>query len=141
MMIFTAPVGSKTPAGTPVEFEACLANYFADSLIDDFACSVCQQKTACTKRVRFVTFPTVLIAVLAREVYDDWVPKKLEIDLKMTEGPIDFERFKSTGIQGGEHQMPVQEEWVEPPVNMDIVNMLVDMGIPELAAKHAVHNT
>lgn len=80
-MIFAAPVGAKCPPGHPVEFESCLEHYFADSLIDDFACSVCKAKTQCTKRVRFVTYPTVLVAVLAREVYDDWVPKKLEVDL------------------------------------------------------------
>lgn len=84
MLILRAPVSAKVEAGTPVEFEDCLSHYFAESLISDFACGVCQKKTVCSRRVRFLTYPTVLVAVLAREVYDDWVPKKLEIDLRMT---------------------------------------------------------
>ena len=98
MLIIAAPVDSKVPKDHPVEFEACLQSYFGDSLIDDFACGVCNKKTTCTKRVRFVTYPTVLVTVLAREVYDDWVPRKLEIDLRMEESTIDFERFKAAGI-------------------------------------------
>jgi hypothetical protein len=36
--------------------------------------------------------------VLTREVYDDWVPKKLEIDLKLQEDPINFEVFAAQGL-------------------------------------------
>ena len=46
------------------------------------------------------------MAVLVREVVcNDWVARKLEIDLKLTEEPIDFERFKANGIQAGEVEM------------------------------------
>jgi hypothetical protein len=39
------------------------------------------------------------VAVLVREVVcNDWVARKLEIDLKLTEEPIDFERFKADGL-------------------------------------------
>lgn len=141
MLIVRAPVSAKCEPGTPVEFEDCLQHYFAESFIEDFACGVCNKKTVCSRIVRFATYPTVLVAVLAREVYDDWVPKKLEIDLKMTEGPIDFERFKATGIQEGEFEMPQVDEYEEPELNKEMVAMLVDMGIPESAAKHACYNT
>jgi len=30
---------------------------------------------------------------------------------------------------------------VEPELNMDIVNQLLQMGVPEIQAKHAVYNT
>lgn len=80
--------------------------------------------------------------MLAREVYDDWVPKKLEIDLKLQEEPVDFERFRAAGLQVGEHELPSgAEEYEEPNLPADVVNMLVQMGIPELSAKHAVFNT
>lgn len=98
MLIFAAPVSSKVQKDHPVEFEDCLQALFAESVIDDFACGVCLKKTTCTRRVRFVSYPTVLCAVLAREVYDDWVPKKLEVDLKVSEDTIDFERFKAGGL-------------------------------------------
>lgn len=63
---------------------------------------------------------------MAREVYDDWVPKKLEVDLKLDEEPINFERFKGLGLKEGEKEMPSgEEEYEEPQLNADIVNMLV----------------
>jgi uncharacterized UBP type Zn finger protein len=74
-------------------------HYFGDSTVDDFACQICNSRTTCSKRVRFVTFPQTLVAVLVREVVcNDWVARKLEIDLKLTEEPIDFERFKADGL-------------------------------------------
>jgi ubiquitin carboxyl-terminal hydrolase 5/13 len=114
MLILAAPVSPKCEPGTPVSFEACLQHYFGDSVIDDFACGVCQAKTTCTKRVRFVTFPQVLVTVLAREVYDDWVPKKLEVDLQLQEDPLNFEIFGASGPQPGEQEMPVADEFEEP---------------------------
>ena len=98
MLILAAPVSPQCEAGTPVAFDACLHHYFGESVIDDFACGVCKTKTTCSKRVRFVTFPQVLVTVLTREVYDDWVPKKLEIDLKLQEDPINFEVFAAQGL-------------------------------------------
>ena len=70
------------------------------------------------------------------------MPKKLEVDLKLNEEPIDFERFKGCGLKEGEKEMPSgEEEFEEPKLNGDIVNELIQMGIPELSAKHAVYNT
>lgn len=37
--------------------------------------------------------------------------------------------------------MPDAEEFEEPELNKEMVAMLVDMGIPETAAKHACFNT
>lgn len=37
--------------------------------------------------------------------------------------------------------MPVADEFEEPQLNGEIVQMLVEMGIPPNAAKHAVYNT
>ena len=82
-MILAPPVSAKCEPGTPVDFEECLNHYFGESSIEDFACPVCNQRTVCSKRNRFVTFPQTLVIVLAREVYDEWVPKKLDIDLKL----------------------------------------------------------
>jgi ubiquitin C-terminal hydrolase len=85
-MIVSAGVSSTVEKDTPIEFEDCLTRYFAESLIEDFACPVCNERTTCSKQVRLVTYPTTLAVVLAREVIDEdsWVPKKIEVDLKMT---------------------------------------------------------
>lgn len=74
-------MSSKAEKGTPVEFEACLQRFFGDEFIDDFFCATCQKKTTCSKRQRINEFPKMLMVTLTRQVYDDWVPKKLEIEL------------------------------------------------------------
>lgn len=85
--------------------------------------------------------------VLQRFVFDQWVPKKLEIELQVPQDNIDFEKFRgSNGIAGeGEQLLPQAqapaEEEVEPELNQDELNMVIQMGIPPNAAKHALFNT
>lgn len=146
-LILRAPVESSVEKGTPMELEACLQRFFADEIIPDFQCGTCQKRTICTKRQRLNTFPKVLSVVLTRQVHDNWVPKKLEIELQVpTTDAIDFERFRGTGgkVQPGEHEIasaPAQEEFGEPDLNGELLNQIIQMGVPELAAKHALHIT
>ena len=42
-----------------------------------------------------MTFPKALSVVLGRFVFDDWVPKKLEIELQVPDDAIDFEKYRS----------------------------------------------
>mmetsp|Transcript_9820 Transcript_9820/g.13417 ORF Transcript_9820/g.13417 Transcript_9820/m.13417 type:complete len:126 (-) Transcript_9820:817-1194(-) len=76
------PVASNAEAGTPVTLEACLEATFADSVIEDFACPCCNKKTTVIDRKRFLSFPRNLAMCLKRIVFDDWVPKKLEVALQ-----------------------------------------------------------
>lgn len=72
-----------------------LAAYFADELVDDLNCVSCQKKTTFSQRKRFITYPKVLGIFIRRQVYDDWVPKKLEIDFVIdSENTLDFEKFR-----------------------------------------------
>lgn len=84
---------------------------------------------------------------LQRFVFDDWVPKKLEVELQVN-GPVDFEVFKSAnGGQPlpGEELIPEAEanvdEEVEPELNQELLNMVLQMGIPETPAKHALYKS
>ena len=68
---------------------------------------------------------------------DDWVPKKLEVSIEFDpQQNFDFNRFQSTGVNPGEKLMPsdavADEGEVEPELNMEIVNQLLQMGIPEV---------
>eukprot|EP00347_Sterkiella_histriomuscorum_P000563 403375366 len=142
-----APVDSSVEKGTPVEFEACLQRFFGQEQIPDMFCKNCQKKSAALKSHSLNTFPKVLVVVLQRFVYDNWVPKKLEIELQMPQVDLDFERFRGTNLQGhpGE-QLIVDdgnegEQMGEPDLNQDILNQVIMMGIPENHAKHAVHKT
>lgn len=76
-----APVDSKVEKGTEVQIDACLETFFADSALEGVNCPVCQKACDYTQRYRFLRYPKVLCVVLQRFVYDDWVPKKLEIEL------------------------------------------------------------
>lgn len=58
-----------------------MENFFADHQLDDVWCAGCEKKTTFTQKYRFLTFPKTLVVVLQRFVFDDWVPKKLEIEL------------------------------------------------------------
>jgi len=58
----------------------CLEAFFTDSIVEGLSCNVCNAKTNFSQRYRFLSVPKVLCLVLQRFVYDEWVPKKLEID-------------------------------------------------------------
>ena len=78
-----------------MELEACLQRFFGDEFIDDFFCGTCQKKTTCSKRQRINQYPKFLMMTLTRQVYDEWVPKKLEIELQVpADAAIDLERFR-----------------------------------------------
>jgi len=102
----------------------------------------------CIKRQRFNSYPKVLCVVLQRFVFDNWVPKKLEIELQVPlDKPQDFERFRGSGgaPQPGETLLPEaeaeQEQFGEPDLNGDLLNQIVGMGVPPDAAKHALYTT
>lgn len=75
------PVDAKCEKGTPVNLDACIDAYFAEGGIEDLNCPVCNEKKLHAERLRFLTYPKTLVLVLKRIVYDDWVPKKLEVEL------------------------------------------------------------
>jgi ubiquitin carboxyl-terminal hydrolase 5/13 len=58
-----------------------MEHFFAVHTLDDVFCQCCNGKKQFTQRYRFLTYPKCLMVVLQRFVYDDWVPKKLEIEL------------------------------------------------------------
>lgn len=141
----TIPVDSKVEKGTPVDLEACLQATFQEALVEDFTCSKCQAQTVVKDRKRFLTYPTCLAFALKRIVYSDWVPAKLEIELQMDkDGVLDLTRFKGNNaeLQDGEVGFPQAEEpdFVEPELDMGMVNTLIQNGVPDIAAKHAVFN-
>lgn len=149
-LIVQAPVASSVEKGTPVGLKDCLLAHFAEEKIDGLECAICNGKTTYSSTNRFVTFPKVLILVLQRFVHDDYVPKKLEVELTLPDGenydaPIIFEEYKSAtdgkvgpGEQGFPESADADEE-VEPELDQAVLNMVLQMGLPENHAKHALH--
>ena len=78
-------------------------------------------------------------------MFDDWVPKKLLVDLQVDDR-TNLEVFKST-TNGkpaeGEQAMPeaAAESESEPELDQNLLNQVMQMGIPENPAKHALFNT
>lgn len=105
-------------------------------------CVKCNKKTSYLKRQRMKNFPNYLFIVYQRFVYD-WVPYKLDIDFVINYEKIDFSLLSTefTTINN-EFKLPeevVNEEVeVEPEFNNGALNYLLDMGIPEICAKHAL---
>ena len=74
------------------------------------------------------------------------MPKKLEVEVQLSEdAPVDFERFRGNNGQllPGEKEIKqaAAEEEGEPDLNVELLNQIIMMGVPELAAKHALHIT
>ena len=78
-----------------------------------------------------MTYPKSLVVVLQRFVFDDWVPKKLEVELQVPESDINFEIWRSTtngGPAPGEEVIPEEaagSEEVEPDLDAGILNMVL----------------
>jgi ubiquitin carboxyl-terminal hydrolase 5/13 len=95
---------------------------------------------------RFKTYPKVMAIVLQRFVLDGWTPKKLLIELQFNpESLFDFTKYGEPVICAGQPMPESAEESgeteVEPELDANIVNQLLQMSIPECQAKHAVYNT
>jgi ubiquitin carboxyl-terminal hydrolase 5/13 len=109
-------------------------------------CSSCKKETTFKEKKSFLKFPKMLCVVLNRFVTDNWVPRKLEVDLDIPQGkegdlPLDFDYFKSKEErepceqEGPKHK----DEGREIEVDMEMVKDLVENGVPENGAKHAVY--
>lgn len=84
------------------------------------------------------------MVVLQRFVLDNWTAKKLEIDLTFNvDEDFDFEKLKSKGPQPDEKLMPSLEEpdMVEPDIDMNSVNQLLQLGMTQNQAKHCIFNS
>jgi len=126
------------------EMQNALSRYFGDEIISK-QCPGCNDKQDFTRNTRFLNLPEVLIVVTQRFTFQNWTPTKLNTSFKVILGDLDLETFKHPGgIQPGENALPeggeveVEEE---AEVSQDLLNMCLMMGLPELPAKHALHQT
>lgn len=125
-------------------FEECMHSWLSTDQVE-LDCSVCKKKTNYLRKQRMVDFPHYLIILYQRFVYD-WVPYKLDIDLHINYNSINFKALNYDFMKiEGEFEIPKdkedeKEEEVEPEFKQESLNYLLDMGIPELGAKHALLN-
>ena len=127
-----------------VELKDCLDRYFSDEEFEA-NCAECSKKTIFNKTVRFLNYPKVLMMSLQRFTFTGWVPAKVKAGLKAEESKLDMEQYRGVeGRQEGENAIPEDVEMeveVEPEIDIEILNGVIGMGIPELGAKHAIIST
>jgi ubiquitin carboxyl-terminal hydrolase 5/13 len=115
-----------------------LLNNFKSPEYVEFQCPSCNTKTTASKSYSFLTFPKVLVLLVNRFVYNDWVPKKLECGVNVPVEPFSLQGFKFQDL--AEEVLPEEAE-KEPPVNQFFLSQLIDMGITETQAKNALLRT
>jgi ubiquitin carboxyl-terminal hydrolase 5/13 len=123
-------------------FDEIVAAFLGEETVN-LNCVKCGESTNYIRTQRVKSFPNYLIIVFGRFLYD-WVAFKLETKVEM---PIDFD----IGLFAKDHKKEGElvitedencaiEEEVEPEIQQSSLNILIENGVPELAAKHALLN-
>lgn len=135
----------------PVSFSSCLDEWTHTTTVDAWVCPHCQSAQQARKSSRFSSFPSVLVVHMRRFVYEGWVPEKLDIEVRLTEGEeelkkaqtaqIDLEKLRAKGLQAGEELLP-KEAAAAPAAaakvaDPAIVSGLEAMGFGSNACKRA----
>jgi len=91
-----------------VPITACIDSFISDEVIE-FHCSHCNKKTDAIKNYRFSSFPSNLVIHTRRFVFEDWVPRKLAIQLEVPD-ILNLERTRGHGKQSDEVALPEIEK-------------------------------
>jgi len=144
-----AATAAATEVETYIPFSACLDRYFAPDTVDLFSPSA-GRLTACTKTVKFKTFPRYLMVKVARYYAGaNWVQQKITSKIDVPE-VLDLTPYRGQGPQEQEHMMPEEDTAapaaaaaaaastaVEFQVSEELVGQLVSMGFSENGSRRA----
>lgn len=128
-----------------VSLKSCLDAWSATHAIDGIRWSHLNNEVAsASEENRFLNFPRYVMVQLQRyELGPDWVPRKLEVNIDMTE-EIDLNNLKSLGPQDGEDILEDNGDdnapTVTPQVSIDegALVQLMDMGFSMNGCKRAL---
>jgi ubiquitin carboxyl-terminal hydrolase 5/13 len=133
---------SKQNEGDQCSYEESIQKFLSEEKVE-LDCPTCHKKTQFTKTQRMLNYPRYLIVIFERFVYD-WVPKKLETLFKFPIEGLDISILNREHSNAGEKVIEedvLAEQEEEPQINQNQINSLIQEGVPELAAKHALLNT
>ncbi|KAI9271509.1 hypothetical protein BDA99DRAFT_297871 [Phascolomyces articulosus] len=127
----------------PVDFYECMDTFVAEELVEGYNCPSCNEKTTAHKSTKFGTFPKVLVVHARRFAFIDWVPRKLNVEIKFPEGELKFDKYLGSGQQPDEELLPedAPPAAAEPQFDETAVEQLMAMGFPENRCKRALLNT
>nr|CAG4643021.1 EOG090X0181 [Ilyocryptus agilis] len=123
-----------------VTLRSCLEALIKQEEVQNFYSSAINAKTTALKTTKLATFPEFLWIQLRKfTLAADWTPVKLDVAVDIPQ-TLDLAWMKSSGQQIGEVLLPDSASSAapaEPPVDMEIVASLTEMGFPFPACKRA----
>jgi len=131
----------------PVPLEDCLDILTAPEKVGGLTCAACGSKDGFSKSSKFKTFPKNLAINPLRFEIINWVPTKLDIPVQVTDQPLDLSRYKSTGLQPDEEELPEDADvgggssTASFVPNEAALSMLEGMGFPRTRCEKALHAT
>ncbi|KAJ8374375.1 hypothetical protein SKAU_G00049550 [Synaphobranchus kaupii] len=145
------------PVRARIPFTACLQAFTEPENVADFWSSALQAKSAGVKTSRFASFPEYLVLQIKKFTFGvDWVPKKLDVNIDVPDF-LDLSRFRATGLQAGEEELPdltppivipedtrdssMNSSMDSPEIDESAVMQLAEMGFPLEACRKAVYYT
>ena len=118
-----------------VSIVECFENFQAPHIISEFISPVTNTLGSAAKSSTLKTFPQYLFVHFGKfYVGEDWIPKKLDVEISGTEKIIDLEFLRSQPIPNNE--TIISDE--EPKLNHELLVQLLEFGCEEALAKQAL---
>jgi ubiquitin carboxyl-terminal hydrolase 5/13 len=141
---------NKKEENSQVSLNEVLEKFLSPDVIQ-MNCDNCHEHTDFYKTQKIQNFPKYFIVLFQRFVYD-WVPLKLDVQLKFNENDINLKDLSREHIIENEKVIEESNEKasdenenmeieVDQEFDKDKINILLMNGVPELAAKHALINS
>lgn len=133
------PLKSEDVVRPRVTLQSCLEALTHTEDVQNFFSSAINGKTTALKSTRLSTFPDFLWIQLRKfTLAEDWTPVKIDVAIDVPH-TLDLSWMKGNGPQSGEVLMTEEASTppAEPPMDMEIVASLTEMGFPVPACKRA----
>lgn len=127
----------------PVSLQECLEESTAEERVE-LNCPSCGSKDGFTRQASFKTLPQHLVINARRFELINWVPTKLDIPVEVSEQPLDFSPYLSSGPQDGEELLPNDDAADHKDAfipNPESLEQLMAMGFPKIRCDKALLNT
>eukprot|EP00743_Colponemidia_sp_Colp-15_P001664 GILK01001820.1.p1 GENE.GILK01001820.1~~GILK01001820.1.p1 ORF type:complete len:787 (-),score=161.23 GILK01001820.1:112-2472(-) len=128
-------------AAAPVPLSVCFDQFGSEEVVD-YNCTHCRMPTKALKSFRFSSFPDMLVLQIQRFVYDQWVPRKLDLKI-VAPTHIDLTHMRATGPDASEFLLADEPESgsVQFVPNAELLPTLESMGFPRVQCERALYET
>ncbi|KAK9554067.1 ubiquitin C-terminal hydrolase Ubp14 [Aspergillus fumigatus] len=137
---------NSTDPSADSEFESvtlseCLDVFTANEIVE-LSCPSCGNSNGFSKRSSFRTMPQELVLNARRFEVVNWVPRKLDIPVNVSDEPLDFSPYVGSMKEEGEKLLPEDDPSVSGfSPDQNILNQLLAMGFPKIRCEKALHAT